>query len=61
MAVPAFLFIENFEPMLAAGLGFAAGARRDMTCMLVMRSAVMVWLCGSVVCCDGVGVGCPGA
>ena len=25
MAVPAFLFIENFEPMLASGLGFAAG------------------------------------
>ena len=26
MAVPAFVFVESFDPLLAAGLGFAAGA-----------------------------------
>lgn len=40
MAVPAFLFIENFEPMLAAGLGFAAGAMIYVAIFELMAEAV---------------------
>jgi zinc transporter ZupT len=36
MAVPAFVFVEIFEPLLPAGLGFAAGA------MLWMVAAELV-------------------
>lgn len=46
MAVPAFLFIENFEPMLAAGLGFAAGAMIYVAIFELMAEAVEQ--CGTV-------------
>ena len=42
MAVPAFLFVETFEPLLAVGLGFAAGAMVWMVAADLVPEAVSV-------------------
>jgi zinc transporter, ZIP family len=39
MAVPAFLFVEAFEPLLALGLGFAAGAMAWMVATELLPDA----------------------
>ena len=53
MAVPAFLFVETFRPVLPYGLGFAAGAMVFMVFLELLpeayegtsRTAVGVWVC----------------
>ena len=42
MAVPAFLFVETFEPLLAVGLGFAAGAMVWMVAADLVPEAMSV-------------------
>jgi zinc transporter ZupT len=40
MAVPAFIFVETFEPLLPVGLGFAAGAMVWMVAVDLVPEAV---------------------
>lgn len=42
MAVPAFVFVETFEPLLPAGLGFAAGAMAWMVAGDLIPEAMRV-------------------
>jgi zinc transporter, ZIP family len=40
MAVPAFIFVEKFEPLLPIGLGFAAGAMVCMVAIALLPEAI---------------------
>ncbi len=58
MAVPAFLFVEAFEPFLPVGLGFAAGAMLWMVAAELVPEALEVAPASSVIV---VGVGSAAA